>query len=378
MKSLVTILLVLASSYALGAGHPDDGIYLRSQDDCRPGIMSQDGQEPMGGGASHFTPPLLLFPVFARQRSLKSPDPMAFRTRLFLRGKSVKIALLAGWMLFLLASCSSGYGPLQDYSRFVSAKLADDRKRILFSYHHFTYRPAAGWRAFPDGGVPKVLKDANLIGIFDLSRQKVNILRREINSDWQPGSGLYTIQAMKGDKALLAQGGQLRGPFKLGVRYLLLDLVLGSATPLDLMGDLARIGKALGEIHLVDPDGAILFITLPLTTAKDAGAFRTNSEEKEIWLRTPAGDFLKVAASSHYETVRNGEVIYWVPATRKFQAFSIFTRQTRAAPEFRPADYVEVAEQVILSTNQKGLEYGVKAGGVWRYQPVELTPQMWR
>jgi hypothetical protein len=114
---------------------------------------------------------------------------MALRTRLLLQGKPVKIVILAGWMLFLLASCNSGYGPLQDHSRFVSAKLADDRKRILFSYHHFTYRPAAGWRAFPDGGVPKYLKDVNLVGTYDLPRKKVTILRRENNRDWQPGSG---------------------------------------------------------------------------------------------------------------------------------------------------------------------------------------------
>ena len=290
----------------------------------------------------------------------------------------MKIVILAGWMLLLLASCNSGYGPLQDYSRFASAGLADDRKRILFSYHHYTYRPAAGWRAFPDGGTPKIFQDTNLIGTYDLSSRKVTILRREKNSDWQPGSGLYTIQAMKGDKALLAQGGQLLGPFKLGVRYLLLDLVLGSATPLDLKGDLARLGRDFGEIYLVDLHGTMLFITLPLATAKDAGAFRNNSGEKEIWLRTASGDTLKVSATAHFETVINGEVLYWVPTTRQFRAFSIFTRQTRAAPEFRRADHVEVAEKVILSADQKGLEYGVKAGGVWRYLPVELTPRMWQ
>jgi hypothetical protein len=113
------------------------------------------------------------------------------------------------------------------------------------------------------------LKDANLIGTYDLSSKKVNILCRENNSDWQPGSGRYTIQAMKGDKALLAQGGQ-------------------------------------------------------------------------------------------------------------FRAFSFFNRQTRTASEFRRADYVEAADRVILSTNQRGLEYGVTVGGVWQYQPVELPPQMWQ
>ena len=290
----------------------------------------------------------------------------------------MKNALLAVCILVLLTSCSSGYGPLQDYSKFVSAKLMDDSRSILFTYHHFTYRPAAGWRAFPDGGIPKYIQDTSLIGLYDLSSKKVSVLRREDNSEWQPGNGLYTIHAVKGAKALIAQGGQLRGPFRHGLKFLMLDLALGSATPLDLKGDLARLGRDSGVIYLVDPEGTLLFITLPLAEVKDAPARRKNDKDKEIWLRTAGGEYLKVAASSHYEMVRDAEVIYWVPDTRQFQAFSIDTRQTRLAPDFRRGDYVDVTEGVSLSANHKGLEYGVKVGGVWQYQPIELTPQMLR
>jgi len=290
----------------------------------------------------------------------------------------MKQAIFSVWILVLLTSCGSGYGPLRDYSSFVSARLLDDKRSVLFTYHHFTYRPAAGWRAFPDGGIPRYVRDTSLIGVYDLSSRKVNILRREDNTDWQPGSGLYYIHAVNGDKALIAQGGQLRGPFKQGLNYLLLDLSLGSATPLDLKGDLARLGRDSGVIYLVDPDGTLLFITLPPAAVEDARADRKNNEDKEIWLRTAAGDYLKVAASSHYETVRNGEVIYWLPDTRQFQAFSIATRQTRPAPDFRHADYVDVTAGVILSPDKKGLEYGVKVNGVWQYRPLELTAQMLR
>jgi len=290
----------------------------------------------------------------------------------------MRTVILSVWILVLLTSCSSGYGLLQDYSSFVSARLLDDKKSILFTYHHYAYRPATGWRAFPDGGIPRYEKDTSLIGVYDLSSRKVSILRREDNTNWQPGSGLYTIHAVNGAKALIAQGGQLRGPFKLGLNYLLLDLARGDATPLDLKGDLARLGRDSGLIYLVDPDGTLLFITLPLAVAKDARAYRKNNEDQEIWLRTAVGDYLKVAASSHYETVRNGEVIYWLPDIRQFQAFSIATHQTRPAPEFRHADYMDVTEGVILSANRKGLEYGVKVNGVWQYRPIKLTPQMLR
>ena len=65
-----------------------------------------------------------------------------------------KISLLAICSLLLLTACNTGYGLLQDHSEFVSAKLAGDQRRVVFSAHHYAYRPASGWRAFPDGGVP--------------------------------------------------------------------------------------------------------------------------------------------------------------------------------------------------------------------------------
>ena len=297
------------------------------------------------------------------------------------RTTAIRIAyeknILAVWMLALLTSCSWGYGSLQDYSKFVSAKLLDDKKSVLFTYHRYTYRPATGWRAFPDGGIPKYEKDRNLVGVYDLVRKKVTILRSEDNSDWQPGSGLYTIQAVKeGTTVLLAQGGQLRGSFKLGLKYLLLDVIQRSATSLDLKGDLARLGRDCGEIYLVDPDGTLLFVTQLLPVAGDSRSWRKNIDDSEIWVRTAGGDYLKVAAASLYETVRSGDVIYWVRDTRQFQAFSLSSHQTRPAPEFRYADHVDVTEGLILSADRKRLEYGVKANGAWQYQPIELTPQM--
>jgi hypothetical protein len=81
--------------------------------------------------------------------------------------------------------------------------------------------PRADSRRFPDGGKPKYVTDANLPGTFDLQTRKIRILRREKNSHWQPGSGLFTIHATKGYNALISQGGQLRESFKLEIKYVL-------------------------------------------------------------------------------------------------------------------------------------------------------------
>src|SRR5262245_46471979 len=276
--------------------------------------------------------------------------------------------------LIFVTSCHLGYGPLQDHSKFVSARLADDHRTILFSFHRFAYRAATGWRAFPDGGIPNYVTDINLLGTYDLQTRKIKILRREKNSQWQPGSGQFTIHSASGTKALISQGGQLRGPFKLGVKYVLLDFLLGDAVDLDLKSDLAQRGRDSGQIYLVDGDGTLVFITLSPEEAKDPGAYRNRSTVPEIWVRTARGDYLKAAESAHYERTRNGEVIYWEPSTRNFMAFSIANRTTRTATEFKVPAYEDVTQGVILSSDQKGLEFGVKLDGQWKYESLGLKP----
>jgi len=284
----------------------------------------------------------------------------------------MKRRLVAIGTLFIMASCHWGYGPLRDYSEFVSARLADDGRTGLFSFHRFAYRPASGWRAFPDGGIPKYVTDTNLLGTYDLQTRKIRILRREKNSQWQPGSGLFTIHAMNGDKALISQGGQLRGPFKLGVKYVLIDIKSGDATDLDLKADLAARERDSGEIYLADTDGTLVFVTLSLEEAKNSGAYRDRSLVPEIWVRTPNGDYVKAAVSAHYQVTRNGEVIYWEPSTRDFMAFSLRGRTTRKAPEFKVPEYKDVSMGVIGSSDRKDLEYGVKVSGQWRYEPLKI------
>jgi hypothetical protein len=286
----------------------------------------------------------------------------------------MKRRFLAISTLFLMTSCHLGYGPLQDQSKFVSARLRDDRRTVLFSFHRFAYRAATGWRAFPDGGIPDYATDINLLGTYDLQTRKIKILRREKNSEWQPGSGLFTIHSTKESKALISQGGQLRGPFKLGVKYILLDFTLGDATNVDLKSDLAERGRDSGQIYLVDGNGTLVFVTLSLEEAKDSGAYRNGRLVPEIWVRTPGGDYVKAAVSAHYQCTRNGEVIYWEPSTRDFMAFSITNRTTRKATEFKVPGYEDVTQGVILSSDQKGLDFGVKVNGQWKYESLELEP----
>jgi hypothetical protein len=286
--------------------------------------------------------------------------------------------LVAISTLFLMTSCDAGYGPLQDHSEFVSARLADDGRTVVFSFHRFAYREATGWRAFPDGGIPDYVTDVSLLGAYDLQTRELKIFRRERNSQWQPGSGLFTVQFTKGSKALISQGGQLIGSFKLGVKYLLLDFKLGNSTDFDLKSDLAKHGRDTGQIYLVDEDGTLVFLTLSLEEAKVSGAYRNSELIPEIWVRTRSGDYLKAANSAHYQGTRNGEVIYWEPSTRDFMAFSIAEHTMRKTPEIKVTGYEDVTRGVILSSDRKGLEFGVKVNGQWKYEPLELHSERLR
>jgi len=268
-----------------------------------------------------------------------------------------------------------GYGPVQDHTEFVSARLADDHHTVLFTLHQFAYRPAAGWRAFPDGGIPRYVKDVNILAAYDLRGGSIRTLRRERNSEWQPGSGLFTVHSMSGSKALISQGGQWRGTFTLGVRYVLVDLKSGKCVDLDLKGDLAKHGRDCGQIYLVDTNGTLVFVTLSLAEAKDSGAIRNSGLVPEIWVRSSRGLYAKVASSAHYECVQNGEVIYWEPTTRAFMAFSIANQQTRQAPEFKVHGFEDVTEGVILSSDHRGLQLGEKVAGQWNYRPLDLKPE---
>jgi hypothetical protein len=288
----------------------------------------------------------------------------------------MKNVIFAIAVLFFVTACHAGYGPIEDHSAFVSARLADDQRTVLFAFHRYAYRPATGWRAFPDGGIPDYLTDSNLLGVYDLRTREVRIVHREDNHEWQPGSGTFTIHLMNGSMALIAQGGQLRGPFRLAGKHLLLDIKRNKISALDLKSDLAKYGRDTGQIHMVDPDGTLVFVTLSLEEAEESRAYRNRRLTPEIWVRTPAGDYLKAATSAHYERTRNGEVIYWEPATREFMAFSIAERATRKAPEFKVPDYEDVTEGVILSSDHKALEFGVKADGQWKYQRLDLNPEM--
>jgi hypothetical protein len=287
----------------------------------------------------------------------------------------VKIFLLLTTSLFLIASCEGGYGQLQDHSELFSARIAEE-SRVLFSFHRFAYRTATGWRAFPDGGIPDYATDVSFLGVYDLQTLKHQLLLREKNTNWQPGSGLFFIHSVNGSKSLITQGGQLRGPFKLAVKHMMFDTNSAEAVTLNLKSELNERGRDPGCIYLVDSDGTLVFVTLSTTQAQDPGAYRNTALVPEIWVRTPGGNYVKAASSAQYDNTLNGEVIYWEPSTCEFMAISIAKEKTRREPGYKKPVYQNPQQAAILSSDRKAIEISLNLNGQSSYQRLDLRTDL--
>lgn len=289
-------------------------------------------------------------------------------------GRRRRAALAAGALGICVAIIGCGilgsYGPPQDHSRFEGAALMRDRT-VLFSFSHYVYRPAAGITAFPDGGIPRYLKDENVLATYQIESGDVRILRRERNKHWTAGQGRFGIQRSMGSVALVTQGGQLRSDLsKFELRHWLVDVATGASQPVEWQNALAERGRAMTQLYLVDGRGTLLFETAPL----GAAAGKSAEGDAWLWIRTPDGALVQVAQTSHYERMAGDDLIYWIPRTRRFFAFNVVTQVTRELPGYRVPPPQDVREGVSVETGGKRLLFGSKGRDGWEYVPLPLEP----
>jgi len=262
------------------------------------------------------------------------------------------------------------HGPAEDHSEFAGAVLLADRT-VLFSFKHLVYRPARGLAAFPDGGVPRYLADEDVLGAYDIPTATLRVLLREPNRRYTDGQGRFGIQRSQGTVALVTRGGQLRKDLsQQAYEDWLVDAATGERRPLDYRTALPAQGRALTQLYLVDGRGTLLFETAPLADPPPKG----DDSQSWLWVRTADGKYLPVAQTSHYERTNGDEVIYWIPATRRFHAFNVVSLSTRELPGYRPPPYQDVVEGVSVDHGGKRILFGRKRGDVWEYEPLALAP----
>lgn len=265
-----------------------------------------------------------------------------------------------------MGGCVSGYGPAVDQSRFITAKLLEDNRTSVFSYHYFVYRPAAGLRAFPDGGIPKYLKDVHIIGTVDNSSGVQRILFCQSNSKWAHGSGKPYIVESQGRKILVQRGGQNRDLSLSNGEVIVIDVDTGKKEIMYPREEIAKLGREYLEMRLADGNGVIVFIAVL------AGAGDKPEVPRELWARKPGGNWVKVADTQHYETCRNGEIFYWMPNSRTHFAFNVASGSSRTAPEFRVPEMQIITNGVNVSGDGLSLEYGTIQNDTWVYAPMTL------
>lgn len=205
-------------------------------------------------------------------------------------------------VLLVFTGCNWGYGAPVDRARVGSAVLHEDGERCVFSFHDVVYRPAEGLRAFPDGGIPRYEIDRHKIAVVNVTSGEVSVLVDEMNLDWLDGHGGFHIAGLRGDWALVGQGGQ-REDYAPDHIWWRLDLTSGELVQLALEQEFAKEGREVGRVELVDDEFTLIVVT------------KKGERPQEIWSRSKNGTRRHLATTDHFYGAANGEIwSYDVPS----------------------------------------------------------------
>lgn len=262
-----------------------------------------------------------------------------------------------------VGGCDWGYGEPVDHAGFESARLHEDGARCVFALHDVVYRPAEGIRAFPDGGVPHYDVDRHVLGVVDVRDGAARILVDVRNRDWLDGSGGFHVAGVRGDWALVGQGGQ-RDDYAFDHVWWQLSLASGALARLPLADALAAHGRDLSRAELVDTD-----FTLILVTAKGADA------PQEIWSRLADGTLRRLAVTDHYYGAAEGQ-IWWYDVSARAGARTDY--RSGATVLERRANFAmprsDPAAACGPSGDRRALVFQQKVAGSWRDRPLAVAP----
>jgi hypothetical protein len=262
--------------------------------------------------------------------------------------------------IVFLSACNWGYGAPVDRATFGSATLHEDGVRCVFALHDAVYRPAEGLRAFPDGGIPSYDIDRHKLGFVDVHTGKATVLVDEKNRHWLAGQGGFHVTGVRGNWALVSQGGQ-RPDYAHDRLWWQLDLASGGLTELPLNEELAAEGRAAGQVALVDEG-----FTLILTTNKDDGP-------QEVWSRTAGGTLLRLAVTNHYYGTAAGQIWWYDVAARAGARTDYLTGTTvreRRANFAMPRQ--DPTSGCRTSANLRELIFQQKVDGSWHDRTLPL------
>lgn len=280
-------------------------------------------------------------------------------------------------VLVAVAGCNSGWGPPRDVSRFENAIIGREGRLGVFTYKQRIYRPAEGWRAFPDGGPSKDLRNENGIGTYDLQSGSVRVLWRQnvTKSRWLPEASC-SVAALAGTRALAVCGGQRRSDYQTDVERFWLDVVTGETAPLPLQEELAARGREVQEMYLLDEEGMLALI-VPLLDHPEGN--RKLEPVRELLVRLPGGEYLRVGEIIHYYGFHHGEIHFWSADHRHL----VYRPASGSLREGAYREYLALSEMnaagpsisfgAAFEAGDWRLQVGRKGDGGWSYRTLPLT-----
>jgi hypothetical protein len=210
-------------------------------------------------------------------------------------------------VLTLPALCLAGcfYSAPVDRGAIESAVVLPGGKVIAVAFQNIRYRPAAGIAAFPDGGIPRYLRDHEIIAVVPVAGGKPRVLQRLENGGVH-GSASVALRTSDADpdhvlvirsfQPSTSQANEVQR-WRLGWR----DASVVSYP--DLAADLKKNHRTLGspefgDVRIIDSDGTLLI-----------GARAGNQDE--LWLRLATGAYRRLDAIKHFYGVQGDELYYW-------------------------------------------------------------------
>lgn len=278
--------------------------------------------------------------------------------------------LWVAFLMLLVAGCDSGWGKPRDVSRFEHAAIVAEGRLGVFSYKRRIYLPATGWRAFPDGGPTRDVLNENGIATYTPDTGETRVLWRQniLLSRWLPEVSC-SVTAVSGLRALAVCSGQRRSDYRFDTQRFWLDLDTGETDPMPLDAELATRGRKEGELHLLEPGGSLALV-VPLPEHPEGN--RKIEPVRELLIRFPSGEYLRVGDIIHYYGFRHGEIHFW-SADHRYLIYRLENKTVRPGTR---REYLEFTE---ARTSGPGVRFGVVYhDGAWRLQLGRKINDGWR
>ncbi len=205
----------------------------------------------------------------------------------------------------LLTAAGCSYGPVTDQSGVQSALLLPDQQTVALACQTLRYRPAVGIAAFPDGGVPRYVRDSAVIATVGVKGDSPRILQRLGNSGVH-GSASLSLHLVDTDPdhVLVVRSVQASTSQASAAQWWRIAWRDGRILRYpDLKADLSARGRTLGspefgDVRVIDPDGTLLL------GAQAAGG-------NELWIRRASGQYSQLSAIKHFYGVQGAELYFW-------------------------------------------------------------------